>query len=154
VMAYENEAKEEIILNRGEVEVMAHDGIVLDKLSSNQKLVLHTENRKCRTLEVEASQYIGWTEGKLIFRNENMQQVAERLGRWYNVDIKIEDEELLKYAFRATFVDETLEEVLKLMALTAPIIYEEQPRNTSSNHTYQRRIIIVKLDHRRLSAFN
>ena len=154
VISYEDDFKEKVILNQGKVDISSLEGEKLAVLQPNQKLILNTESRTFETNEVEASQYIGWTEGKLIFRNENMQQVAERLGRWYNADIKIEDPELLKYAFRATFIDESLEEVLKLLALTAPLTYEEQPRISSSDKTYQKRTVLVKLDKKRLMAFN
>ena len=153
VIAYDDEQDEEVILNRGKIEVSTQEGQKLDILHPNQKLVLDTRNETFKTSKVEASQYIGWTEGKLIFRNENILQVAERLGRWYNVDIEVKDKELYEYAFRATFIDESLEEVLKLMALTAPFTYEEPPRGITNN-TFQKRKILVKLDKERLKAFD
>lgn len=82
-----------------------------------------------------------------------MLQVANRLGRWYNVEVEIKDPELLNYAFRATFIDEQLEEVLKILALTAPLSYEEKIRETTNNDTYDTRKIIISLDRSRLDAF-
>jgi capsule polysaccharide modification protein KpsS len=82
-----------------------------------------------------------------------MQLVADRLGRWYNVEIEIADDELLKYAFRATFIEEPLEEVLKLLAQTAPMKYREIKRETSNDNTYKKRKVIISLDRKRLSAF-
>ena len=114
VIAYENENSEEIILEEGKVEVYSSQGKQLEILQPNQKLVLNNETRQFLKTQVEAEQYVSWTEGKLVFRNENMQQVAQRLGRWYNVEIEVRDPELLKYAFRATFIDEPIEEILKL----------------------------------------
>lgn len=154
VIAYEDDKNEEVILNNGKVEIATKNGAKLDILQPNQKLVLDTEKRIYKTTRVEASQYIGWIEGKLIFRNENMQQVAERLGRWYNAEIRIEDEELLEHSFHATFIDEPLEEVLKFMALTTPYTYKILPRATGDDNIYQKRIVLVKLDQKRLKAFN
>lgn len=154
VIAYEDEQKEEVILNRGEVEVAMENGTKLEVLQPNCKLVLDTDERTFKITKVEASQYIGWTEGELIFRNENMEQLAERLGRWYNVEIIIEDQELLEYTFHATFIDEPLEEVLKFMAITTPYTYEILPRETDENDICKKRIVLVKLDRERLKAFN
>lgn len=153
VIAYENENSEEIILKEGKVEVYSNQGKILETLQPDQKLILNTETRKYNKTSVEALQYVSWTEGKLVFRNESMQQVANRLGRWYNAEIEIRDPELLKYAFRATFIDEPIEEVLKLLAKTAPLTFKEQIRETTSNDTYKRRKFIVSVDRKRLDAF-
>lgn len=153
VIAYEDCLKEEIILNKGSVKVDAKNGTPLDLLSPNQKLVLNKEKMTFNTTAVEASQYLGWTEGKLIFRNEGMQEVAERLGRWYNAEIRIEDKELLDHSFHATFVDEPLEEVLKFMSLTTPYTYKILPREKNEDEIYEKKVVLVQLDRKRLKAF-
>ncbi len=153
VIAYENENREEIILQEGKVEVSSVQGRLLEKLQPNQKLVLNTETRHYNVQEAEAGQYTSWTRGQLVFRNESMQEVARRLGRWYNADIAIEDPELLNYAFRATFIDEPLEEVLRLLALTAPMKFEIQKRTTTGDEVYQKRKVSLKLDEERKEAF-
>jgi ferric-dicitrate binding protein FerR (iron transport regulator) len=153
VIAYGDGAKEEIILNKGRVQVDAKNGKLLDVLAPDQKFTLNKEKMTFNTTQVVASQYMGWTEGKLIFRNEGMQEVAERLGRWYNAEIRIKDQELLDHSFHATFVDEPLEEVLKFMALTTPYTYKILPRTAGDDAIYQKRIVIVQLDRRRLDAF-
>jgi len=131
VMAYKNDNNEEVTLEQGKVEVSSPGGKLLDILQPGQKLVLNTTARTYQTKNVEALQYSAWTEGKLVFRNENMQEVAKRLGRWYNADIEIADKELMRYAFRATFTDEPLNEVLKLLALTAPLKYKIETRESA-----------------------
>jgi ferric-dicitrate binding protein FerR (iron transport regulator) len=153
VIAYGSESCEEIILKEGIVEIYSIQGKKLASLESDHRLALNTATRQFKTNQVEAKQYVSWTEGKLVFRNESMQLVADRLGRWYNVEIEIEDEELLHYAFRATFMDEPLDEVLKLLARTAPLKYKEIKRETSNDDTYKKRKFIVSLDRKRLNAF-
>ena len=153
VIAYTDENAEEIILREGEVEVYSMQGEKLETLKFNQRMALNTLTRQYSKNHVEADQYVSWTEGKLVFRNENMKQVASRLGRWYNAEILISDQELLKYSFRATFIDEPLEEVLKLLALTAPIQFKIQMRETESDNVYKRKQVIVSLDKKRLDAF-
>ncbi|GAB1453467.1 FecR family protein [Draconibacterium sp.] len=153
VIAYGSENSEEIVLKKGSVEIYSIQGEKLAKLESDHRLALNTETRQFKTSQVEAKQYVSWTEGKLVFRNESMQLVADRLGRWYNVEFEIADEELLHYAFRATFMDEPLDEVLKLLARTAPLKYKEIKRETSNDNTYKKRKIVISLDRKRLSAF-
>ncbi len=82
-----------------------------------------------------------------------MEEVAKRLGRWYNVDINIEDPELLDYSFRATFMDEPLEEVLKLLSLTAPMSFKEQQRVSTNQNLFKKRKVILRIDSERVNAF-
>lgn len=152
LISYQDDLTEEVILNEGSVEVLASDGKVLSKIEPNQMFVLEKDKKVYRIDEVDSEQYSSWTDGKLVFKNETMEKVAKRLGRWYNADIIIEDKELLQYTYRATFIDEELEEVLKLIALTAPIKYEEIKREIT-NDTYSKRKIILKLDDERKIGF-
>ena len=153
VIAYPDQMEEEVVLSSGQVEISSETGEKLDVLAPNQKLVLNTEENTFEVNQVEASQYTGWTEGKLVFRNEELSQVAERLGRWYNADIVFENEGLSSYKFRATFEDETLDEVLKLIAIAAPITCGEVPRDIAENNSYQKRKIIIQLDEERMNSF-
>jgi len=153
VIAYDDENTEEIILREGEVEVYSRKGQRLGTLESDQRLEFDRDNKRYAIGQVESAQYISWTEGKLVFRNESMEDVANRLGRWFNVDIVLEDQELLKYTLWATFIDEQLDEVLKLLAITAPITFEEHKRDTTVNHTYLKRKVTIGLDKSRVDAF-
>ena len=153
IIAYNGEYTEEIILKEGHLVVYSSQGNVLETLQPNQELVLNTKTNEHIKSNVEARQYSSWTEGKLVLRNENMEQVTKRLGRWYNVEIEIKDPELLKYSFRATFIDEPLEEVLKLLAQTAPLSFVEQKRITTNCNVLIKRKFILSLDRKRIEAF-
>ena len=52
-----------------------------------------------------------------------MEDVVKRLGRWFNVEIVIEDPEINEYIYKATFRNENLKQVLDLLKLSAPIDY-------------------------------
>uniref|UniRef100_UPI0032163219 FecR family protein n=1 Tax=uncultured Draconibacterium sp. TaxID=1573823 RepID=UPI0032163219 len=154
VVAFDDDEAEEVILQRGKVEVSTNKGQLLTVLKPNEKLLLNRRAQKFLVNEVEALQFTSWTEGKLILRNEKFSEVVKRLGRWYNAEIRVEDEELLNYAFRATFTDESLEEVLKLMKLTAPFTFKEQERTATTDNEYERKIVLINLDKKRQEAFN
>lgn len=153
VTAYEDDLSEQICLNQGSVKVLSKDGKPLSLLKPDQRLILDIENKIYRKEDVVAKNFSSWTEGKLIFRDESMQQVITRLSRWYNVEFELENEELLNYTFRATFVDEPIEEVFKLLAISAPLQFEEQARESKSNDEYQKRKITIKPDLKRLDTF-
>lgn len=153
VIANEDEQTEEIVLQTGKVDVSTKKGDQLAVLKPNEQLTLDIEKQKVTKNEVEASQYTSWKEGKLVFRNENMQQVARRLSRWYNVEVLVDGNMLNEYTFHATFVDEPLDEVLKLISLTTPISYKEEKRASDSDGVFQKRKIIFRFDQSKINQF-
>ncbi len=144
VIAYDNDIYEEIVLEKGSLRVASGNGQELSALKPNQRLVLNKEKMTYAQDSVEASQFIAWTEGKLVFRNEKMEHVAQRLARWYNVDIEIEDPELLGYSFRATFIDEPLDEVLGIIAKTSPIYFKIIKREKTNENVYLKKKVILR----------
>lgn len=127
------------------VEVVLQDGKVLfQDITDNLKVIMLPSERivlekgKITKSDVDAAKFNAWTEGKLIFRGDPMVEVAQRIERWYNVKIIIADKELEKYSFRATFQDDTFEDVLRFLALTSPIRYKVTPRILLSDGTYKK----------------
>lgn len=153
VIANEGEATEEIVLQSGKVDISLMDGTNLASLKPNEQLILDVEKQTIQKNSVEALQYTSWKDGKLVFRNENLQQVARRLSRWYNSDVIVQDNLLEEYTFHATFVDEPLNEVLKLLSLTAPIEYKEEKRVSNEDGIYQKRKIILGLNQSKINKF-
>lgn len=97
-------------------------------------------NGRVSLARVDTSKLTAWREGKLVFRNDSMEEVAYRLGRWYGVEVEIEDRELLSYSYRGVFDNQPLEEVLRMLSLTSPMEYSM----VSSASGGQTRIILRK----------
>lgn len=75
---------------------------------------------------------ISWKEQRLIFENETFEDLAKRLERWYNVNIRINDSKLLKNRYTGKFVnDEPLEQVLRVIEKTTPISYTIDKENVT-----------------------
>lgn len=153
VISYPGEATEEIILQTGKIEVLDNTGKTVAELNPDQRLTVNHDDRTAKRSMVISSQYTGWTEGKLIFRNEDMTQVAKRLSRWYNAEIVIADKRLEDFTFYATFVDEPLDEVLKLLAITTPIAYSEEIREVSKDGLYPKRKIVITINPKKINQF-
>uniref|UniRef100_UPI003217C867 FecR family protein n=1 Tax=uncultured Draconibacterium sp. TaxID=1573823 RepID=UPI003217C867 len=73
--------------------------------------------------ETNLEQYIAWKDGKLVFENAPIGEVAKKLELWFNVQVIVKSEELKKAHFTMTFTNETIEQVLKLLELSYPIKY-------------------------------
>jgi ferric-dicitrate binding protein FerR (iron transport regulator) len=73
---------------------------------------------------------ISWIEQQLVFENETLDDLAKRLERWYNINIKITDDKLKANRYTGKFVNnESIEQVLKIIAITTPIHYSIKDDN-------------------------
>lgn len=141
VSAYKEEKYVEVVLLNGKVEFSDEtqsDEIVL---KPSERLVF--QDNKLEVKAVDPSKFKGWTDGKLIFRGDDMAEVARRIERWYDVKVEIADHDLVHFSFRATFKDDSLEDVLKLLSMTSPIEYKILPRKQLQDGTYEKEKIIL-----------
>ena len=67
--------------------------------------------------------YTSWKDDRWVFDGVEIGQLAILLERRYNVSIAFDSEELKHYKFTGTFQQETLEQILKVLKLTAPLRY-------------------------------
>ncbi|WP_319592470.1 FecR domain-containing protein [uncultured Draconibacterium sp.] len=75
-----------------------------------------------RSSEVELA--ISWKDGRMIFKDEPLENMLKRLERWYNVDIELKDERLKDLKYNGTIEMESFSEVLELIKVTTPITYD------------------------------
>jgi ferric-dicitrate binding protein FerR (iron transport regulator) len=64
-----------------------------------------------------------WLQNRLIFRSETFEELAVQMERWYNVKINFSDSRAKQYRFTGAFENESLEEALKALQITAPFHY-------------------------------
>jgi ferric-dicitrate binding protein FerR (iron transport regulator) len=149
VFAYPDEEVVEATLVEGKVaiEKITKTGYakVLGEMVPGQHVSYDIESNKISGDTGNIDKYISWREGKLIFRKDPIGTVAKRLSRWYNVDIVFADEEVKSYTYTATFVDETLIQILELMEIAAPIKYEVSQRKKLADGTFSKRRITIGL---------
>lgn len=148
VLAYPEEKNIETTLVNGKVKVRKtgqngemNDAVTMvpgQHLSYNQKTGM-ISNEHCNI-----EKYISWKEGKLVFKDESIVTIANKLGKWYNVDFEFDDKESMEYTYTATFVDENLYQILDLLKLATPIEYKILPREKLPNGTFSKQKIIIK----------
>lgn len=80
--------------------------------------------------------YTGWTDGKLILRNDPMSVLLKRMERWYSVKFNIMDRRINDYTYWATFEEENLDQVLRLLTLTGPVKFNKLPREKKPDGTF------------------
>jgi len=144
VAAYPEDDFTEVVLEEGKVKLDGRNKTFSKSLSPDEMFVLYSNKKRGEVSQVDAGLHSAWKDGKLVFRDEPLPGVLKKMERWYNVQFVMEDEQLKTYIYQATFKDETLEEVMRLLAFTAPISYEIQDRKLNSDGTYSTKTIIIR----------
>ena len=65
-----------------------------------------------------------WLYNRLVFNGDNFKDLAEKMERWYNVKIYFKDEGLYQCRFGGAFANETIQEALNALQLTAKFTYK------------------------------
>ena len=147
IMAYPDEDKIETSLIKGKVELQRKepDGevITLLKMKPTDLAVFQKNNKKISIRTINDDRYFSWKDGKLVFEKEPMGDVVKKLSRWFNVDIQIKDPALHELTYTATFVHETLPQVMELISLVSPVSYSITERKEISPGTFTKRKIIL-----------
>jgi len=142
VNAYPEDNDIEVTLQRGKVEVYGVSGArittpVIKLIPGEQVLVSKSDMFQMIKRKVDKITYFtGWKDDLLVFRGDSMENVVKKLSRWFNVEITLKDESLKDYKLHATFNQESLDEILKLIKLTSPIDYKIAQRTKKQDGTY------------------
>lgn len=148
LMAYPDESSIETSLVNGQVDL-----VKIDKNGKDQPIIqikpselasFSKIKNKMVVSKITDERYWSWKEGKLIFVNESMDIVIRKLSRWFNVEIEIRDKALLDLSYTATFVNESLSQVMELMAMATPIRYSIAERNEISEGLYSKRKVLIR----------
>lgn len=91
----------------------------------------------------DVEKYIAWKDGKLIFEDTPIVEVAEKLSRMFNVEIKLSDA-IKEHTYTVTFIDEPIFQILDLMTIATPISYKALPRKKLADGTYSSQKIIIE----------
>lgn len=136
--AYPENEQVQTVLVEGEVTLLNQSATELESLSPGELATFDNSNHQITKIKTDLQKYIAWKSGKLMFREDKMNKVVEKLERWYNVEFEIEDKEIAEYIYTATFIDESLDQVLKMLSISAPIRYTISERNKQEDQTFER----------------
>ncbi|SHF12055.1 FecR family protein [Pedobacter caeni] len=94
--------RESVILKPGEQSLIAAKGIKVQQVN--------TENA------------IDWTNGYFVFNKESLESIMRRISRWYDVDVRYEDESARHQVFSGSVSRfKNISELLEKLELTAPV---------------------------------
>lgn len=142
VQAYENENRIETTLEEGEISVVIKDAEPLNIVAGKQ-VVYYRDSEKTMVRDAAPNTYTSWKENKLRFYNTPFMEVMRGISRRYNVKIEITDPTLLELTYNATFIDESIEEVMKYLKGVSPINYKIYYQTTVNDKVYTKPKIVI-----------
>lgn len=145
VASYRDETITEVVLQEGKVEIKGKTEGFSRTLQPGDKMAYDRGTKSLNLSKVDPGIYTAWTEGYLVIDNEPLGQIAQKLGRWYNAEVTIQNEALKNFRFKATFSDEPLEEVLRFIAMTTPVTYKIEKRDFDSKGVLKKRQVTIRL---------
>ncbi|HVI43679.1 MAG TPA: FecR domain-containing protein [Chitinophaga sp.] len=96
-----------------------HAGIAAVKKTDDSSATVPIESREVNNTEI----YTAWKDGNWIVSAQTLDELAVTMERRFNVKVVFKDTELRTYRFSGTFRQETLEQILNILKLTAPLSY-------------------------------
>lgn len=143
IASYDNEKDIEVVLDEGVVIFKSNVTDISYKMSPNDLVIYHKGIMDFSTEIVQPQKYFSWTEGKLVFRNDPLDVIARRLERWYNVEVEVNVSLAEDLRLRATFINESLEEVLDLLKRSLPVDCKIENRNLKPDDSYSKTRVII-----------
>lgn len=150
VKAYPKDKQTETSLVHGKVEVLVHNRPEKKfTLQPNEKLVVKNEAVNAPTVskgDNTASSHqpfvsltnltyankdstvieTAWVQNKLVFDNESFLEIAEKMERWYNVEIVFKDVKKQNERFSGSFTNESVKDALYSLSYSTPFHYTIQ----------------------------
>lgn len=134
---YPTDAEATVSLAEGSVAMNSRKNPADDRLlKPGQRATVDKRTGQIRVEEYEVANAKQWTNGRLIFDGEPLQEIVNTLERSYNVKITISDKNLLPLRFYGDFLrqEQTLAEVLDALAQTGKIRYKQEGKNITLYH--------------------
>lgn len=142
VEAYPKDSISAITMVRGKLGVtMNHESQI--GLLPGERASFNKNTLQCRIVKTDPYKWYAWKDGLMVFRDDPLEYVFKRLGQTFNVEIVVMDKEIANQLYRATFREESLSEILRLLKITAPIRYVDHDRNPASNTALRKRKVEV-----------
>lgn len=134
VRCYPGDNKTQTTVVRGEVKVEEINGTHKALIIKPNEMATLTEKEQdgkavaqvpsFTVNQVDPDNLVSWKDQLLVFDGESFEDLSLKMERWYNVKIKIENEELKAERFSGKFVhNETVYQVLEAIKITTPIAF-------------------------------
>ena len=132
VSSYSNDKIMSSTLEDGCIVLLNPNGKEIGRLVPGEQASLNKETRELLVQKVDTRLITSWKDGRLIFKNTPLADVAHKLGRWYNCSVVVSPKLLNSdIQYTATIQDETLGEVLQMIEISTSVKTKIKDRNVT-----------------------
>lgn len=108
-----------------------------------ERASFNNQTKQCIIAKTDPYKWYAWKDGLMIFRDDPLSYVFKRLGQTFNVNIELKDTTLANAPYRATFEYESLDEILRLLKMSAPLSFKQNKRVKDKNNIYEKQTVEV-----------
>jgi len=141
VSAYDDEGSVSVVLEEGKVRLNQPNGKEIAIMKPGELAELNLESNNLAISQVDTKNYTNWKDGTLEFSNEPLGEVAQKLERWYNVKIVIQDPSLVEYKITGTVLrNKPVQQSIQAFEFLAPIRteYLSKPNQKDITNIYKK----------------
>lgn len=142
VEAYNTDSITAVTLVNGKIDVSFGNSSPV-AMVPGERASFNNTTKQCLITQTDPYKWYAWKDGLMIFRDDPLWYVFKRLGLTFNVDIDLKDATLANSPYRATFEHESLDEILRLLEMSAPLSFKQNKRVKGRNNAYEKQTIEV-----------
>lgn len=125
VQSYPEDKNINVTLVEGSIGVMNKDGKEITRLKPGENAFMHESGGRVHISHVNTGIYTSWRNGLATFRGEKLEDLAQKIERWYNVEIIILNKELGEGRYFGTILkNKPIDQILEVLKLTTSLEYE------------------------------
>ena len=103
VSVYSDDKYSRIVLEKGKIELICSKTSIFAQekleISPGSMAVFDRNQKTFEQQQVNPQKYLSWREGYLIFNSEKLENILKKLGRYYNIEMIISDNQLKNETF-------------------------------------------------------
>ncbi|WP_143960969.1 FecR family protein [Litoribacter populi] len=131
--SYANEPTVSAVLVTGSVELTVDKKSLFNKkkqvLKPHERAVFGPSTGELRVKPVDIEYYVAWKEGYMKLRKSNLNQISQKLQKFYNVKIELADPSIGEETFTGKLdLKQDLEEVLEILTATTSLKFTKNER--------------------------
>lgn len=123
---YDDNEEVSTTLVNGSVEIVSGDQQVFRLVPGEQA---YGKENKLEKREVNVRLYTSWIDGKFLFNNTELEEIAKQISRWYDVEIFFSSENVKKVRFTGAIVKfKPLEDLVRMIESTSQVRFSVKGR--------------------------
>lgn len=132
--SYKSDSFIETTLTEGKIGLKTTNNKKIAMLNPGQQIIYNKITGESTKLTVDTSPFESWRNGKMIFKDRSLEYIANKLNRWYSVEINFQDSDIKNLRFTGTILkNKPLGQVLEVISLSAPIGFTIKINNDKKN---------------------